>query len=173
MSSAAGDKESLHRLGAELLASGMTVRIKVSGFSMYPTMRPDDIVEITPVEPGVPLKPGEIIAIKRETDFIVHRFIGYAEMHGEQMVVARGDSNPRVDSPVPAARVAGKVITIIRGRTIIRNPLAVTNVTHGWNRFFLFFFLDKKEPKNQGFRFFREPLLRSIKRITTRLRLKQ
>jgi len=135
MSSAAGDKESLHRLGAELLASGMTVRIKVSGLSMYPTMRPDDIVEITPVEPGVPLKPGEIIAIKRETDFIVHRFIGYAEIDGEQMVVARGDSNPRVDSPVPASRVAGKVITIIRGRTIIRNPLAVTAILYSFNRF--------------------------------------
>ena len=134
MSSAAGDKESLHRLGTELLASGMTVRIKVSGFSMYPTMRPDDIVEIAPVEPGVPLIPGEIIAIKRETDFIVHRFIGYAEMHGERMVVARGDSNARVDTPVPAARVAGKVVTIIRGRKIVRNPLPVTDINYGWNR---------------------------------------
>lgn len=135
MESQAGDKESLHRLGAELLASGITVRIKVSGFSMYPTMRPGDIVEISPVEPGVPLEPGVIIAIKRETDFIVHRFLGYAEVAGVMVVIARGDSNEHVDRPVPSERVAGRVVTIIRGNKIIRNPLPVTDIRYGWNRF--------------------------------------
>ena len=134
MESQAGDKESLHRLGAELLASGITVRIKVSGFSMYPTMRPDDIVEISPVEPGVPLEPGVLIAIKRESDFIVHRFLGYAEVGGVRVVIARGDSNKHVDRPVPSGRVAGRVVTIIRGNKIIRNPLPVTDINYGWNR---------------------------------------
>jgi len=134
MNSGAGDKESLHQLGAELLASGITVRIKVSGFSMFPAMRQNDIVEIAPVEPGTPLEPGILIAIKRESDFIVHRFIGYVDMDGERMVVARGDSNPRVDRPVSTEHVAGRVVTIIRGRKIIRNPLPVTNVNYGLNR---------------------------------------
>lgn len=135
MSTHPADKESLHRLGAELLSSGLTVRIKVSGYSMYPALRPGDTVEIMPVEPGAEPEPGELVAIKRDTDFIVHRFLGYFEKEGKRWLFTRGDSVLHPDNPFTEDALAGRVITVIRGRRIWRNPLPRTNIHYRWNRF--------------------------------------
>lgn len=135
MSTHPADKESLHRLGAELLSSGMTVRIKVSGHSMYPALRPGDTVEIMPVEPGALLNNGDLIAIKRDSDFIVHRFLGYYEREGSRWLFTRGDSVLHPDNPFPEEALAGRVITVIRGRRTWRNPLPRKNIHYRWNRF--------------------------------------
>ena len=134
MSPQQADKESLHRLGAELLGTGHTIRITASGYSMYPAIRQGDIIEISPVEPGAALTPGELIAIKRETDFIVHRFLGYFEKEGKRWLFTRGDSNLRPDRSVGEEALAGRVVTIIRGRRVWRNPLPRTNIHYRWNR---------------------------------------
>jgi SOS-response transcriptional repressor LexA len=138
MSTHPADKESLHRLGAELLSSGMTVRIKVSGHSMYPALRPGDTVEIMPVEPGAEPEPGELVAIKRETDFIVHRFLGYFEREDKRWLFTRGDSVLHPDNPFPDDALAGRVVTVIRGRRTWRNPLPRRNIHYRWNRFLVF-----------------------------------
>lgn len=125
----------LQRLGSELLGEGLTVRVRASGYSMFPAIRPGDVIEIEPVAgAGAGLVPGTVVALRREGDFVVHRLVGVFEREGRQWVFTRGDSVLRADEPVPVEEVAGTVITIIRGSRIVRNPLPRTNVHYRWNR---------------------------------------
>jgi signal peptidase I len=128
-------KENLLHLGDDLLGTGLALRINASGYSMYPAVRPGDIIEIAPLGKRDYLKPGEIVAIRREADFVVHRFIkSIEEPGGKVLVITRGDSNANFDRPVDSEFVAGRVVTIIRGRTTIRNPLSRTNIPYRRNR---------------------------------------
>src|SRR5664280_1638843 len=87
-------------LGLTLLSEGKTIRIKAHGFSMYPCIKPGSLLLIEPINiKGVP-RPGEIIAIKRETGLIVHRLSGIIIKNGVSFYIARGDSNAYPDSPV-------------------------------------------------------------------------
>ena len=125
----------LHRLGSELLGEGLTVRVRASGYSMFPAIHPGDIIEIEPFAgTGVALVPGTVVALRRENDFVVHRLLGVFERDGQLWLFTRGDSVLRADEPVPAEEIAGTVITIIRGSRIVRNPLPRTNVHYRWNR---------------------------------------
>ena len=128
-------KPGLHRLSRELLEEGLTIRITATGTSMYPTIRPGDIIEIVPFGgTGDLLEPGEVVALNRDDDMVVHRFIGYFERDGRRWVFTRGDSVLRADEPVPAEAVAGRVVTVIRGDGLVRRLRPVTNVFYRWNR---------------------------------------
>lgn len=128
-------KPGLNQLSRELLAEGLTVRITATGTSMYPSIRPGDIIEIIPIggTTGL-LEPGEVVALKRADDFVVHRFIGNFERDGRRWVFTRGDSVMRADEPVPEEAVAGRVATVIRGNGKARMLKPLTNVFYRWNR---------------------------------------
>lgn len=133
-------KNELHRLGSDLLDEGMAVRIVASGYSMFPTLRPGDILEIVPVGgTGASLVTGEIVALKRDNDFVVHRFLGYFEKEGRHWLFTRGDSTLRADAPFADEALAGRVVTIRRGSRIIRNPLPRTNIFYRRNRLMVMF----------------------------------
>jgi signal peptidase I len=128
-------KPGLHRLISEFLNEGFTVRIIASGTSMYPAIRPGDIIDIVPVGgTGDLIKPGEVIALNRDDDMVVHRFIGYFERGGRRWVFTRGDSVLRADEPVPAEAVAGRVVAVTRGNGEVRKLRPLTNVFYRWNR---------------------------------------
>src|SRR5664279_2682258 len=60
-------------IGLTLLSEGKTIRIKAHGYSMYPCIKPGSLILIEPLNiKGMPL-PGEIIAVRRKTELIVHR----------------------------------------------------------------------------------------------------
>jgi hypothetical protein len=127
-------KPELHRLGSDLLAEGLAVRITATGYSMFPAIRQGDIIEIVPVGTGALPAVGEVVALKRENDFVVHRFLGTFERDGQHWLFTRGDSVLRADEPFPVEALAGRVVTISRGRRTWRNPLPRTNVLYRWNR---------------------------------------
>ena len=107
-------------LGLTLLAEGKTIRIKAHGFSMYPCIKPGSLLLIEPINiKGFP-RPGEIIAIKRETGLIVHRLSGIETKNGINLYIARGDSNAYPDSPVKIDKIAGR---IVRAETTGENPV--------------------------------------------------
>lgn len=127
-------KPELHRLGSDLLAEGLTVRITATGYSMFPAIRQGDIIEIVPVGTGAMPAVGEVVALRRDNDFVVHRFLGTFEKDGRRWLFTRGDSVLRADEPFPVEALAGRVVTISRGRRIWRNPLPRRNVPYRWNR---------------------------------------
>jgi hypothetical protein len=132
-------KSGLHRLGSELLAGGLTLRITASGHSMFPAIRQGDVIEIVPVGTvGLPVV-GEVVALKRENDFVVHRLLGYYERDGRRWLFTRGDSVLRADDPYPEEALAGRVVTIIRGKRVWRNPAPRTNINYRLNRLLVVF----------------------------------
>ena len=107
-------------LGLTLLAEGKTIRIKAHGFSMYPCIKPGSLLLIEPINlKGFP-RPGEIIAIKRESGLIVHRLSKISNKNGVNLYIARGDSNAYPDNPVRIDKIAGR---IIRAETTGENPV--------------------------------------------------
>ncbi|MFZ0281897.1 MAG: S24/S26 family peptidase, partial [Bacteroidales bacterium] len=65
----------LKEIGFTLLAEGKTLKVKAEGYSMYPTIKPGSVIYIEPAERGNEPVPGEIIAWKKESGFVVHRLI--------------------------------------------------------------------------------------------------
>ncbi len=113
------NRKVLRDLADELLSKGTSVRLKASGYSMYPVVRPGNTVIIKPVEPEK-LQCGMIVAWKREKDMVVHRLILAYESGGKKYFITRGDSCRSSDKPVTVDMIAGRVETIYRGHKFFR-----------------------------------------------------
>jgi signal peptidase I len=102
----------LKEIGFSLLAEGKTIRIKAEGFSMYPNIKPGSVIFIEPYREGTGPVPGEIIAWKRDTGFVVHRLVkSYIQKH-QKYFITRGDSIMAEDDPVLFDQIAGKVVKV-------------------------------------------------------------
>jgi signal peptidase I len=102
--------ESLKDMSLVLLSEGKTIRIRASGYSMYPSIKPGTLLLIEPLaRKGRPI-PGEIVAIRRENGLVVHRIQRRTVKNGTTWYIARGDSNSRSDQPVTIEKIVGRVI---------------------------------------------------------------
>jgi signal peptidase I len=112
-------------IGFSLLADGKTLRVRAEGYSMYPAIKPGSVVYLEPVTENDPPVPGEIIAWKRETGFVVHRLVRILKKDNTILFVTRGDSCRNEDKPVSPEVVAGKVSGIDdgKGKTITKDAL--------------------------------------------------
>jgi signal peptidase I len=107
-------------VGLNLLSEGKTIRIKAHGYSMYPCIKPGSLIVIEPLNiKGLP-RPGEIIAIRRESGLIVHRLSKIINKNGITFYIARGDSNAYADNPVKIDKIAGR---IVRAESTGENPV--------------------------------------------------
>jgi signal peptidase I len=107
-------------IGLTLLSEGKTIRIKAHGYSMYPCIKPGSLILIEPINiKGLP-RPGEIIAIRRESGLIVHRLSKTVNKNSVTFYIARGDSNAYADNPVKIDKIAGR---IVRAETTGENPV--------------------------------------------------
>jgi signal peptidase I len=107
-------------IGLTLLSEGKTIRIKAHGYSMYPCIKPGSLILIEPINiKGFP-RPGEIIAIRRESGLIVHRLTKTVIKNGVTLFIARGDSNAYADNPVKIDKIAGR---IVRAESTGENPV--------------------------------------------------
>ncbi|MDT8400853.1 MAG: signal peptidase I [Bacteroidales bacterium] len=108
----------LRDLADELLDKGTSIRINASGYSMYPAIRPGNIIIIKPVVEE-DLKCGSIIAWKREKDLVVHRLVLAYESDNKKYYITRGDSCRSSDSPVTHDMIAGRVEAIYKGHRLV------------------------------------------------------
>ncbi len=127
----------LKEIGFRLLAEGTTIRVKAEGFSMYPCIKPGSILHIEPVEPGYKLRPGEIIAWKRESGFVVHRLVRVYEHKLRKYVATRGDSIMDEDEPVLLEQIAGRVVKVEfpEGKPVPSNSFMNRKPNYSLNRF--------------------------------------
>jgi signal peptidase I len=102
----------IKNIGFSLLAEGTTIRVKTDGYSMYPFIKPGAIILIEPLKEEPVQVPGEIIAWKRESGFVVHRLVRIVKRGNEIMYITRGDSCSFEDQPVSREQIAGKVVSI-------------------------------------------------------------
>jgi signal peptidase len=110
-----------HALGVELVAEVVRtfggIRLRVTGTSMLPAVRPGDVLTIGRVRLEE-ISPGELVLARRSTRLFAHRVRGYARSH-EPYLTTRGDRLPHDDPPVFRSDLVGKVTALERnGRQI-------------------------------------------------------
>jgi len=127
-------------IGFSLLAEGKSLKIRAEGYSMYPSIKPGSIILIEPLAETLPPSPGEIIAWKRESGFVVHRLVRIIKEGDKISFITRGDSCAYEDQPVKRDQIAGRVVQaesvtgriLSAGDSLIRKPCYLYNRLIVW-----------------------------------------
>jgi len=139
------DHKIVRDLGFSLLAEGTILKIKADGYSMYPSIKPGTTIFIEPFKEYFNLAPGQIIALKRESGFVVHRLIRKETGGDKILYYTRGDSCKYEDKPVTGDQIAGKVIRVEDRKQRIREGSSlVTKPCYFFNRVIVWFILKIK-----------------------------
>src|SRR5713226_7834674 len=94
-------------LAADVSRRFGVLRLRVTGFSMLPSIWPGDIACVSRVDA---YRPGDVVLFSRKGRLFIHRVV---EMSGGA-VVTRGDSMLDADPPVAVSDVLGRVESIER-----------------------------------------------------------
>lgn len=90
-------------------------RLHVRGRSMWPTLRPGDEIQITPVSPEA-LRPGDWIVVRGAGGPLIHRFLGFTR---DGRLRTKGDAH-RVPDPLwPREALVGRAIALTRNGTTV------------------------------------------------------
>jgi signal peptidase I len=100
-------------LAGESLSSSGTLRLRVSGWSMLPTIWPGDTLIIEPIKSG-DVSEGDIVLFSRGHRFVAHRVVATPNQRGNANLQTQGDAVPCPDSPVSGSELMGKVSSIVR-----------------------------------------------------------
>lgn len=106
------------KLGKEILRSGASIRLRVMGTSMLPSVWPGDIINVEGSS-VVAVVCGDIVLYEADDSFFVHRVVGKAGDKNEVQWITRGDSMPQADPAIPESHVLGRVSSICRRRRTI------------------------------------------------------
>lgn len=96
-------------LAADVLRATGKLRLQVSGWSMFPGVRPGDTLWIERL-PYDSVREGDIVLFGRDQRFFVHR----VAKKSAASVVTRGDAMAQADAPIGADEVLGKVRFVMR-----------------------------------------------------------
>ena len=98
---------------AVLLDEGKNITVTAGGYSMWPVIRPGDTVVIGPWSPGAAAA-GQIVALRRDGGFVLHRITGVITADGFGLIVPCGDAAARADETAGPETVAGIVLSVNR-----------------------------------------------------------
>ncbi|NLE35175.1 MAG: hypothetical protein GX622_08730 [Bacteroidales bacterium] len=96
-----------------MLGEGRTVAVTAGGFSMWPAIRPGDMVVISPHGAGQAAA-GQIVALRRDGGFVLHRIIKVMKVSGRKRIVTCGDAAVRADEPAGRETIIGMVLSVTR-----------------------------------------------------------
>lgn len=98
---------------SEAIGRGLSVRMRVTGMSMFPYIWPGEMITVRPLAHGEAPDIGAVLVVDRgpEVEYMAHRLV---EREGSR-IVTRGDSVIRTDSPHSLVDVVG-VVTLVEGR---------------------------------------------------------
>lgn len=100
-------------LAGEVLRSTGKLRLRVTGWSMLPSVMPGDTLVIDRVQRDAVCE-GDIVLFGRDQRFFVHRLMSRSGDRGAAELVTRGDAMPTSDPPVTESELMGKVSFILR-----------------------------------------------------------
>ncbi|HZQ67836.1 MAG TPA: S24/S26 family peptidase [Terriglobales bacterium] len=103
-------------LAAEVLEQNGTVRVRVFGQSMLPTLWPGDVLTIQSQKLAAAAT-GDLVLYQRQGRFFVHRLI--SKSAANDAFITRGDCMTKSDPVASAANFLGTIRTIRRGRAEI------------------------------------------------------
>ena len=107
-----------------VLEKGVTAKFKVTGSSMIPTIRNNDVVSISPYKENN-LREGEVVALldRSNSRIIIHRII----KKRENVFLLKGDGLWRYDGLFPKKWIAGFVSGLERNGTPISMDRLITD----------------------------------------------
>jgi len=113
----------LHALKCELagdvLRSAGRLRLRVTGWSMLPTILPGDTLMIEHAS-GEHVVKGDIVLFDRDRRLFVHRVSGKSGSTGDLQIVTQGDGMARPDPPISGSQVLGKVSFVGRNGRLVQ-----------------------------------------------------
>jgi len=101
------DTATKRALATELLTSCGEARLPVGGSSMFPALRPGDLLD---VRRDATIQPGDLVVFERHGRLVTHRVIA----SNGTLVVTQGDRLRYPDEPVLSTDVLGRVERVIR-----------------------------------------------------------
>jgi signal peptidase I len=102
-----------HSLIVEVLRRGHAFRLQVLGASMLPSIWPRDVLKVERKDCSQILA-GDVVLVRQEDRFFVHRVVGKASHCGSIQLITRGDCMPQDDPPVSSHEVLGAISGIYR-----------------------------------------------------------
>ncbi|MFL6306394.1 MAG: S24/S26 family peptidase [Candidatus Sulfotelmatobacter sp.] len=100
-------------LASESLLRCGTLRLKVTGWSMLPTIWPGDTLLVSRTRPDELVK-GEIALFRRGNRMVAHRIIGNNNGAHWRELLTQGDALADADAPISAGDLLGRVEFILR-----------------------------------------------------------
>ena len=85
----------------------------ISGSSMDPALQTGDVAVVREASPAE-VQVGDIVRFRHEGVHVIHRVVEVQSPPEGLVFITQGDANNRIDPPVPAERVEGKVVFVIR-----------------------------------------------------------
>lgn len=115
-------------LAGDVLRSAGRLRLRVTGWSMLPTILPGDTLMIEHAS-GEHVVKGDIVLFDQERRLFVHRVSGKSGIAGDLRFVTQGDGMARPDPPISESHVLGKVCFVVRNGRLMRpaNSLGFSN----------------------------------------------
>lgn len=104
------DNSDLLNLCQEVLGSGSPLRFRALGGSMFPFIRPGDVITAKPI-PLENLTVGQVLFFCKDGKFFAHRL---KEKRCDRLMVTRGDNLPFNDHFITPSEVLGKIVMIER-----------------------------------------------------------
>ena len=100
-------------LAAEVVRSFGTLRLRVTGCSMLPSVWPGDVL-LAHREDIAKISRGDIVLFSREGQLVAHRVVSTIGGPENPSLITRGDAQLAPDSPVAAGELLGRVVSILR-----------------------------------------------------------
>ncbi len=105
----------------EVLRSFGTVRLRVTGCSMLPSVWPGDTLLVERRDEQQ-VAVGEILLYRRNGRLVAHRVVSAPDSLGHSRVCVRGDAFPGHDELLFRSEILGTVSRIVRGKKSILPP---------------------------------------------------
>jgi signal peptidase I len=105
-------------LAAEVLRASGTLRLRVMGSSMLPSVWPGDTLIIERVNSDA-VSRGDIVLFGRDRRLFVHRVVAKTDMDQDCAILTRGDALPQPDRPVRGRNLLGRVSFIVRDGKLV------------------------------------------------------
>lgn len=102
-------------MAAEVLRSSGSLQLKVTGWSMLPTVWPGDTLVLERADANS-VREGDIVLTARNRNLCAHRVVKKTAARG---VLTQGDSMRNTDPPVNSKNLLGKVSYILRDGSCI------------------------------------------------------
>jgi signal peptidase len=119
------------RLAEEVLRSAGELRLRVTGSSMLPAVRPGDVLSVCS-RSATQAHPGDIILFARQGRLFAHRVVERTTQQGAPYWITRGDRLGYRDPQVSSRELLGRVTSIQRGHRRIVPRLTFRGRVASW-----------------------------------------